>query len=483
MNLERIRLLIGNQEIDTENYIEIKDPGRFSEVIGTVAQGNAAHVDQAVNAAHQAFQVWRKTGLQERSALLLKAADVIEHEIPGLPELLTKETGLVYPEMKLEVAIIPRLMRSAVDLAQTFLEPKQVEDAGSWNSLEKRPLGVVVIIVPWNAPLLLALQKVAPALITGNTVIVKPSPNAPLALSIILNKIAGLFPPGVINVIHGEDGVGSALSTHPLVRKISFTGGGKVAKIIMKSAADSLKNLHFELGGNDPAIVLDDADLDEAIPKIVAGSFRKTGQLCFGIKRVYVPETIFDSFCDKFCEHLDTYKVGHGLDANTDMGPLNNQLQYNFVKDLIQRTKQSGAKVVELGTKLDPDNWDNGYYLRPTVVINPDPNDEIVVTEQFGPVIPLISYRTEEEVIQMANQTEYGLCSSVWSSDFERAVRVSREIEAGTTYINEHENTRLGGTIIPFGGVKQSGIGRIGTEIGMAEFIEYHGIAFHKPRG
>lgn len=480
METFRIHLWIGNEEVKTDTYAEVKDPGRLSEVVGEVAQGSEQHVDQAVRAAHQAFLSWRNTDLAERSALLNQAADLLQQEGPALASILSREAGMLVSSYRGEALRASNIIRTTVVNAQSFFKPKVVEDESSWVSVEKRPLGVIAAIIPWNVPLMLTMQKLAPILVTGNTIVIKPSPFASIGVSIILQKMSELFPPGVINVIHGDGQAGAALTTHPLVRKISFTGGGSTAKAVMKSAASSLKRVHFELGGNDPAIVLEDANLEVAMKKIATLAFMRSGQLCVAIKRVYIPEKLYDAACELVVAHANSYQIGYGLDENTTFGPVNNRGQYTYVKELVERAKNSSATVLELGTKLEPNNWNNGYYLNPTVVINPEQDQEIVTCEQFGPVLPLVKYRSEEEVIHLANNTEYGLGSSVWSSDFEHAVRVARRIEAGMTSINGSGLSALGHQHIPFGGVKQSGIGRENTEIGLSEFIEYHGINIHK---
>ncbi|TVY02426.1 aldehyde dehydrogenase family protein [Paenibacillus cremeus] len=482
MDSERIELLINNQEVPTDRYSEIKDPGRLTDVVGYVAMGNVHHVDQAVQAAYQAFLSWKKTSLEERMTLLSHAAKVLKDETLPLSSTMSRETGMLLKVSQSEINLAIRVIQVTLEHAEDFLRPIQMEDENSWVSIEKRPIGVIAGIVPWNAPMVLTMQKVAPALVAGNTVVIKPSPNAPMSVSIALKKIASLFPAGVINVIHGESDIGSALNKHPLVRKISFTGGGNIAKQIMKDAADSLKSIQFELGGNDPAIVLDDANLDEVIPKIVNRVFWRSGQICIAVKRIYVPNVMYESFYSKMCEIVDEFKIGHSLDERSTFGPVNNNNQYQYVKGLVSRIKLGSAKIVELGKRLEPEQWNNGYYLQPAIVRDVDPMQEIVTCEQFGPVIPLIPYRTDEEVIQMANKTEYGLGSSVWTCDFERALRISREMEAGMTFINGHGQSRLGHEFMPFGGVKQSGIGRENSEVGLAEFIEYHAINYHKPQ-
>jgi acyl-CoA reductase-like NAD-dependent aldehyde dehydrogenase len=476
----KTNLFINNQDVETNVYTELRDPGRLSEVVGHIAKGTAEHVDQAVEAAHQAFQSWSKTSIDERISLLLKVANRIEAETNSLAEIVSRENGMLLGATKIEIGMAVSGIRNSADLAGNFFEPKIIEDATGWVSIEKRPMGVIAGIVPWNAPMVLTMQKLAPALIAGNTIVFKPSPFAPMGVTEVLKMAAEFFPPGVINVVHGDGEVGSALTTHPLVRKISFTGGGETAKYVMKAAADTLKGVHFELGGNDAAIILDDANLDEVVPKIVTAVFRRSGQYCYAIKRVYVPDAMYDQVFEQMVELTKEYKIGHQLDERATFGPMNNAQQFQNVKALIDRIKHSSAVMVELGTKLEPDNWENGYYLRPILVRNVEHNQEIVTCEQFGPVIPLVSYRTDDEVIQWVNDSEYGLGSSVWSSDFERALQFARKIEAGMTFINGAGQSPLGHKYMPFGGVKQSGIGRENSEMIFDEYSETHAINYHK---
>ncbi len=480
MTVQRIELLINQRDVPGVSYLDVTDPGRTADVVGQVAQASVAQVDEAVQAAHAAFHGWSRTPLAERIALLQKAAALLDEEGPKLAELMALESGMLIGTNKAEIGMAANIVRDNAELATEFLKPRVVEDAASWVSVEKQPIGVIAGIVSWNAPVILTMRKLAPALVCGNTIVMKPSPTAAMGISLLLKKMAALFPAGVINVVHGGADVGNALTTHPLVRKISFTGGGKVASTIMGKAAESMKDVQFELGGNDPAIILDDADIDDLMPKLVGGIFRRSGQFCFAVKRVYVPESLYDVFFERLRAEVDKFKVGHPLDPKSTFGPMNNRAQYQFIKDLIERTRATGAEVIELGEQLDPSTWNDGYYLRPAIVKHADPDLEVVVTEQFGPVIPVVAYRTEEDVIRMANQTELGLGSSVWSRDVERALAVARQLEAGMTFINQAGTSRLGQKNIPFGGVKQSGIGRESSEIGLAEYVEYHGINVHK---
>lgn len=475
-----VNLLINNEDVATEQYTEAKDPGRLDETIGYIAKGNASHVDHAVQAAHSAFLSWRQVQLEDRISLLLKSAKEIEKEAASIAYITSKENGILLKRTIDEIYLAVKDMQNLADLATAAFEPRVMEDSSGWVQIKKKPMGVIACIVPWNAPLVLTLQKIAPIIMAGNTVVVKPSPTASMGVKRMLQIMAGFFPPGVINIVFGDAEVGNALTTHPLVRKISFTGGGPTAVSVMKAAADTLKGVHFELGGNDPAIVLDDANLDEVTPKIVEGAFRRTGQFCFAIKRVYVPMHMYDEFYDRVCKLTDSYQIGHQLNEDVTMGPVNSHLQYSRIKALIDNLDKSGAHLVTLGQRMEPDNWDNGYYIQPVVVRDVSPSADIVVCEQFGPVLPIIPYRSEREVIQYANDSELGLGSSVWSEDFEHALRLADEIEAGMTFINGHGQTPLGSKYIPFGGIKQSGIGREKSIEVFDEFIEYHGINYHK---
>ncbi|HIV72704.1 MAG TPA: aldehyde dehydrogenase family protein [Candidatus Aquabacterium excrementipullorum] len=478
--MDKTHLLIDNQDVTTDEYLEVRDPGRHTDVVGLLAQGTAAQVDQAVQAAHRAYTAWKHVPLAERQALLLKAADLLAAEGPKVAELMARESGMLVPTNTAEAGMSAAIIRDNVELATDYLKPLQVEDELSWVSVEKMPVGVIAGIIPWNAPIILTMRKLAPALVCGNTLVLKPAPTAALGLSALLKKIAALFPPGVINVVHGGAEVGQALTTHPLVRKVSFTGGGTVAKAIMKAAADTIKGVQFELGGNDPAIVLADANLDDVIPKIVGGVFRRSGQFCFAVKRIYVHASIYDAFFERFCAEVDKFKVGHPLAAGATFGPINNAAQFRYLQDLTARTRAAGAEVIELGSKVDEATWNEGYYMRPTVVRNAAPDLEVVVNEQFGPIIPIVSFTDEDEVVRLANDSELGLASSVWSTDADRAVAIANRIEAGMTFINNAGTSRIGQKNSPFGGVKQSGIGRESSEVGLSEYVEYHAINFHK---
>jgi len=476
----KLELFINNKDVSSGDYFEVRNPGRFSEVVAQVAVGNAGHVHDAVTAAHIAYGSWRHSSVHIRIECLNAAAAELEKHAAALSATLVEEQGMLLRDTQRDVGNGIRTLRESATLLQTYFDTEEYEDEEGWVRVEKVPRGVVAAIVPWNAPVGLTMGKVGPALATGNTIVVKPSPFAPVAVSQALKLIAACFPPGVINVIYGEGDVGATLTHHPLVRKISFTGGTGTGKIVMAAAAETIKNIGLELGGNDPAIVLDDARAEDVVPELIKGIFPRSGQVCYAIKRVYVPAAMFDHFYEIFCAAVDQLKVGYGLDPNATLAPLNNANQFNYIRGLIQRTRDSGATVRELGQKLDPDNWNNGYYVLPAVARDLPADAELVVGEQFGPVIPLIPYSSEDEVVAMANSTEHGLGSSIWCSDYARGIRVAGRIEAGMTFINSHARTKIGDTHMPFGGIKQSGIGRVRTVVGMDEYIEYHAINLNK---
>jgi acyl-CoA reductase-like NAD-dependent aldehyde dehydrogenase len=477
--VEKVELWINNTSISSNDQYEIKDPGRLTDVVAHVAKGTVAIANDAVQAAHQAFLSWRKLEVSERINMVMAAASALEQEIPALSPLLVREHGGLMSEAQIDLGYGVGVTQFTAGIAKSYLIPEVIEDENSRIEIQKVPRGVVVAIVPWNFPIVLTMMKLAPALVTGNTIVVKPSPLAPIGIMLALKKMADILPPGVINVVSGDSDVGEALTSHPLVRKISFTGGNQTAKHVMHSASSTIKNITLELGGNDPAIILDDANLDEIMPALVRGIFTRSGQICFAVKRVYVPQSLYEKFYETMCQVVNEIKVGHGLDEQATMGPVNNKTQYQFVKNLIEQAKHGNAKVLELGKKLTPEEWDNGYYILPTIIRDVEHTSNVACCEQFGPVIPLISYQSVEQAIQMANDSEFGLCSSVWSSDRNRALNVARQIEAGSTFINSHNIESLD-LRMPFGGIKQSGIGREFSDVSLADYVENHSIKYAK---
>jgi acyl-CoA reductase-like NAD-dependent aldehyde dehydrogenase len=476
----KVDMLINNQEVPAKQYAKIRDPGILTDVVGRVAVGSAEDVDKAVQSAHKAFLDWRKTDVKERVEKINAILKVVQDSMADLVPLLVREHGGMVWEAQVDFGIGMGLLQYYAGIGESSLKTEVIEDASSWSCIEKKAKGVVGAIIPWNMPVCLTMSKLVPALVTGNTMVIKPSPNAPLALSILLKRIAAILPDGVINVVHGDANVGVALTVHPLVKKIGFTGGTVTGTQVNTNAAPFFKTVTLELGGNDAAVILDDVNPAEIMPALLKGIYTRTGQICFAVKRVYVQEKMVDKFFNTMCEFVDQYKIGHGLDERATFGPLNNENQYNKVLAFIENTKKSGATVRELGSKLDPSGWDNGYYILPHIVKDADNDSQIVSCEQFGPIIPIISYKTVEQAIAYANGTEYGLCSSVWSSDVQRAIPIAQQIEAGQTFINTHSFDSFG-LGLPFGGVKSSGIGReFAGDSTLSAYIDYHVVRYLK---
>ena len=474
ITVPQIGHLIGEQRSASE-FRDVHDPGRLDEVVARVAVGTTADVDRAVRVAHEAYRGWRDTPVAERVRSLLAAAEIVAGSEDELASLLVREHGGVLWEAQADLMMGSGVLQHTASVTEDFLRPFQIDDETCFFSVEKSPRGVAAAIVPWNMPVVPAMIKLAPALATGNTVVLKPSPFAPATLTLLLNKIATVLPPGVVNVIHGEGEVGAALCSHPLVRKVGFTGGTTTGQKVIEATAPMIKNVTLELGGNDPAIVLDDADIDATVDEMVKGIYTRSGQICFAVKRIYVPRGRYQRFADALCDRVNSFVVGHGLDPRSSFGPLNNKAQFEKVLNLLERTRNSAASVVKLGRKLDPSSWDNGYYMLPHVVRDIEHTDPLVGEEQFGPVVPLIGYDDEEQVISWANDSQYGLCSSVWTTDPDRGLAIARRVEAGSTFINSHSFDSLD-LRMPMGGVKHSGIGREHGIAGMSAYVEEHAI-------
>ncbi|MBQ0141083.1 MAG: aldehyde dehydrogenase family protein [Kurthia sp.] len=475
-------LSFGNGKlIESKNYTDVYDPGALDQLVGRIGNCSVEQVNTVIEDAHEAYLAWSKTTVGERKALLGKASALLPQLVNEYRDLLVREHGGVIWEAETDFMLSSGVLHLYSQIDDGVLATKHVEEETGWYKVAYNAKGVVAAIVPWNMPLILTMNKLGPALVAGNTIVIKPSPFAPLALTLVLRKIAELFPPGVINVTNGDIAVGEVLSQHPLVRKVAFTGGTNTGKIVMANAAQTIKEVTLELGGNDPAIVLEDADFEKIIPKLLKGVFTRSGQICFAVKRTYVPKTRADEFYEAIKAYVEKFKIGHGLQQDADFGPVNNAKQYKMVKQLIEQAKQlPNVKIEEVGHKLTPETWANGYYILPHLLVTTDPSIELVAIEQFGPIMPIIIYDEISQAIEWANQFEYGLGSSVWGTDIDKAYEVALQIEAGNTFINSHsfDSLSLG---MPFGGIKQSGIGReLAVEESIYGYIDLHSIRLVK---
>lgn len=454
-------MLIGGKLVKGDNTLKVVNPAT-EEVFATAARASVDQAGEAVAAAKAAFPAWSRTPIEKRQAVVVKIADAIRDNAEELARLLTSEQGKPLPEAQGEVAWAEGYLRHNATLS---LETKIVQDdANARVEVRRYPLGVVAGIVAWNFPLLLAVWKIGPALVAGNTIVLKPAPTTPVTTLRLGALIKDIVPAGVVNVIADENDLGPYLTSHPDVAKVSFTGSVETGKKIMKSGADGLKRLTLELGGNDAMIVLDDVKISEVAPKIFDAAMFNCGQVCLAAKRIFVQDKIYDEVAAALAAIARDTVVDDGMKQGARLGPLQNRMQFEKVKSLIASAKAEGGTVIGGDTMDRP-----GYFLRPAVVKNVKEGSRIVDEEQFGPVIPLIRFSDDEEAVRRANATTFGLGGSVWSSNFERAKKIAEQIDAGTVWINQHVSI---GPHIPMAGAKQSGLGVEQGVEGLAEYTQ-----------
>jgi len=459
----------------------INNPARPAEIVGHAAAGTPADVDRAMRAAHAAFPAWAALSYAERGAMLRKVAAAITEdmaEVEARARLFTREHGKILRETHLEISRLGERFVQSANYAERLAAEEIIRAAPNDTIITRQPRGVAALVVPWNWPLAILGAKLPQALMAGNTVVVKPSANSALAPTLTLHRIAEMLPPGVVNILTGSASrIGDAIIGHPLVRYVNFTGSVDVGRHVMKVAAENITPVTLELGGNDAGLVLADADLTgDAFQRLYRAAFMSTGQICFALKRLYVHRARFDELVDGLRAVVDAQVVGDGLLPETTMGPMNNAKQLKVVTDMIAEARAKGQDVVELGQVPDAALYATGYFQRPTLVIDADPALSVVRDEQFGPVLPILPFDTEDQAVTMANDDPFGLASSVWSADVERAVRLARRIEAGYSFINAHGPSVQDGNG-PFGGFKKSGIGRNFGYEGVIQFQGHHSIA------
>ncbi len=423
----------------------------------------AAQLDDAVAAATLAGVSWRRTPLAERQEQVRRLATVVRDNISELATLLTLEQGKPLARATGEI-------QSGLAYVEAFAAmelPVEVirDDASERIEARRVPIGVVAAITPWNYPLMLALWKIGPALVAGNTVIVKPSPYTPVATLRLGELAQEVLPPGILQVLAGDDSLGRMLTEHADVGKISFTGSVPTGKAIMASAAGTLKRLTLELGGNDPGIVLDDADPQSIAEDLYWGALSNCGQVCAGLKRMYVPAGRAAEYAEALATVAAKVRVGDGLDPGTDMGPVQNAPQLDRVRSLLADAEARGAEVFFRGQAPDGP----GYWHPVTLVRHAGEDTPLVAEEQFGPVLPLLTYDTVADAVARANASPFALGASVWSADEDRATAVAETLEAGTVWVNQHP---MLSPSTPFGGLKQSGIGVESSPHGLAAYTD-----------
>ena len=465
-------LIIDNRKVATLASFDVPNPAT-GELVGKAPVATRAQLDQAVAAAERAFVTWSKDPEARRKQACLDIVGVLQAHAGELARLLTLEQGKPLKGMGSEFEL-GACMAWAGAQASFDLPVKILEDTPqSRVEIHRRPLGVVGSITPWNWPLMIAIWHVVPAIRTGNTVVIKPSPYTPLGTLRMVELINEVLPPGVLNAVSGTDELGQWMTEHPGIKKIVFTGSCATGKKVMASAAGNLKRLTLELGGNDAAIVLPGADVAGIAPKIFGGAFINSGQTCAAIKRLYVHDSLYEPMCQALAGIAQATPVGNGLDESNMMGPLQNRMQFDKVNALVEDAKAHGARILCGGS---PTGGAGNFYPL-TIVADVTDGVRLVDEEQFGPVLPVIRYSDVDEVIGRANASEFGLSGSVWSSDISAAAAVAARLECGTAWVNKHAAIAPN---VPMGGVKASGMGVEFGEEGLAEYTDMQVISIDK---
>jgi acyl-CoA reductase-like NAD-dependent aldehyde dehydrogenase len=421
------QMTIEGQDLEASGTFPVINPATGAS-FASAPECSKEQLDHAFQSAADAFQDWRvDEGL--RRASLQKAAELLLASGDDLAPVLTAEQGKPLRDAKGEAMAAGIWFQYFANLEI----PNQIlqDDEQAFAELIRRPLGVVAAITPWNFPITLASWKIAPALLAGNTIVLKPSPYTPLATLKLGQLLASVLPPGVLNVVSGSDELGQWMTAHPIPRKISFTGSVATGKHVAASAAPDLKRVTLELGGNDPAIVLDDVDPAKVADGLFWGAFANNGQICSAIKRVYVPESMYREVVEALVDRAQSVKVGDGTAEGTQLGPINNKPQYDRVSELVADALAHGATAATGGKPMERD----GYFFEPTILTDVSDGTRIVDEEQFGPALPVISYRDVNDVVDRANATHFGLSGSVWGTDTDRATSIAGRLECGTAWV------------------------------------------------
>ncbi|MGP0174971.1 aldehyde dehydrogenase family protein [Pseudomonas sp. NCHU5208] len=457
----KFRLLINGVLVDGPTTLDVINPAT-GEVFEKCARADEALLNQAIRAAKHAYRQWSALPHPKRGECLRRLAAAIAEKSEELATLLTQEQGKPIAQSRMEIVGAVAALNY---YSEQGLPVEVIRETAEGKILEQRsPLGVVAAITPWNFPVMILVMKIAPALITGNTLVAKPSPMTPLTSAFIGALAADIFPPGVVNVIIDDNDLGAILSSHPDVAKVTFTGSTATGKRVMQGAASTLKRLTLELGGNDAAIILDDVDAKQVASKIFDAAMINCGQVCLAAKRIYVPDSLYEAVCQELGALATQAIVGDGLNADTQVGPLQNKAQYEKVLELIEDARSQGEVIAGGEALARP-----GYFIAPTIIKNLPESARLVQEEQFGPVIPVLAYHSIDEVIDRANNSDYGLGATVWSKDHHRGLEVAMRIDSGTVWVNKHLDMPFD---VSFGGAKQSGIGREQGLDGLKEFTQ-----------
>jgi aldehyde dehydrogenase (NAD+) len=454
------RMLIGGKLEAGSATFDVLNPAT-EQVIGQAPDATEADLDRAVAAARAAFPAWSALPIEKRREYLNKMAQAILDNIDPLKRLLTAEQGKPHEAAEGDIGGAAHWIMGTTQYDLPVIVNEDSDER--YSETRRVPIGVVGAIAPWNFPMILAAFKTGPALLAGNTMVLKPSPFTPLTTLKFGELVKDILPPGVLNIISGGDNLGPWMTAHPGIDKVSFTGSTATGKKVMQSAAGTLKRVTLELGGNDAAIVMPDVDVEKVAEQLFWAAFENNGQICIATKRMYVHKDIYEPLRDAIVAYAKTVKVGDGCEQGTQIGPINNHQQYERVLDLIRDAKEQGYTFLMGGEKSDVP----GYFVPITIIDNPPEDSRIVREEQFGPVLPLIKFDDYDDVIARANDTDYGLGGSVWGKDTDKAFEIAKRIQSGTVWVNEVRHISPNAA---FGGLKQSGLGVEGGEEGLLEY-------------
>lgn len=467
---EVFKMLVDGLAVESAETLAVINPADGC-IVGLAPDCDRDQLDEAVASSRRAQVAWSKLSFDERRSRLNDLADILFESIDALQCLLTLEQGKPLAEARGEILSSIQHLRNTL----TLEIPVSIAEDSDVRRVETRylPLGVVAAIAPWNFPIMLAISKIGPALLTGNTVVLKPSPLTPLSTLRIGELVRDLLPPGVLNIVSGGDRLGPWLVEHPGVDKISFTGSSDTGRKIMGNAAPTLKRLTLELGGNDAAIILPDVDVAALVPRLFWMAFGNNGQVCVATKRLFIHTDIYERFKAAFVDYARSVKVGNGSEQGTEIGPLVSQTQFDRVKDLIADSREQGYSFL-LGGEIKPGT---GYFVPISIIDNPPDTARIVREEQFGPVLPLLKFDDLSDAIARANNTEFGLGCSIWTSDEARALEIAAQMQSGTVWINGPQYTTA---LAAFGGHKQSGLGVEGGVEGLLQYTVAQTIVLHR---
>ncbi len=465
------KMTINGKDVDTANHLTVTNPAN-GDLLGTAPDAGMAELDAAIAAARAAFPKWRATPYAERQAVVAKIGEVIGTNMEELCRSLTLEQGKPAEQAQFEIGGAAAWCGATamLELPVFVLE----DEPGHRIETHHVPIGVVGSISPWNFPLMLSVWKIAHAILAGNTMVLKPSPFTPLTVLRLGVLLRGVIPDGVLNIISGGDALGPMMTSHKGFDKISFTGSSATGRRVMESAAPTLKRVTLELGGNDAAIVMPDVDVAQAAESVFWSAFTNSGQVCIATKRAYVHDSVYDSFKAAITEIAKNVPMGDGSKQGSALGPINNKPQYDRVKNLIADCETNGYPMTQ---GYQPEEKD-GYFIPVTLVDNPPENSRIVQEEQFGPVLPLLRWSDEADVIARANNSEYGLGGTIWTNDYDAALRIAPQLETGSVWINE---AMAAHPHAAFGGHKQSGLGSENGVDGLLEYTNPQTITVRRP--